>query len=188
MGTRSESPALIVYGTGHVKVIPVGAAYEITTLAAFHCAGDRVRETVEGGWTYILNDAPSVRVDAVYLFGKRVLEPMITPRPPVTLGGGVVGVLGSEGLGEEDPPLLENDWIPVAPELCSVDLCDTTTFPELGRAVTSVTFRSDPTALPGYSVAGADLRADISGVDSEGDGTGTLVENPAEVIRTILPA
>jgi hypothetical protein len=102
------------------------------------------------------------------------------------MGGGVIGVLASRGLGEEDPPLSVDAWLPVDPELYEVDLADDTTFPALGRALTTVTFRQDPTALPGLAVTRGALRADLSGVDSDGDGTGTLVENPAEVIRTLV--
>jgi len=185
-GTRSETPELHVSGLGRAKLIRAGTPYEITTLPAFHRAGDLVREVVAGGWAYILNDAPSVRVDAIYLYGRRVREPALMRTPPVALGGGAVGVLGAESPGEEDAPDPENDWVPVRPELYSVNLRDSTTFPELGRPVTTVTFRRDPFSLPGLSVARAELRADLLGVDSAGDGSGELVENPAEVIRTLL--
>jgi len=69
-GTRNEAGALQVVGVGHAKLIHLGADYEITTVPGYHPAGALVREVVAGGWTYILNDAPSLRVDAVYLFGK----------------------------------------------------------------------------------------------------------------------
>ena len=185
-GTRSETPALTVYGSGQAKLVRAGTSYEITTFPAPHRAGDRVREVVPGGWTYILNDAPSVGVDAVYLYGRRVAEPVVMPRGVVDMGGGAVGVLASEGLGEEDPPFELDTWVPVDPELYEVNLADTTSFPALGRAITTVTFRCDPTALPGLAVARGELRADLSGVESAGDGTGTLVRNPAEVIRALV--
>jgi len=185
-GTRSETPALTIHGAGHAKLVHAGTHYEITTFPAFHRSGDRVRTVVPGGWVYVLNDAPSVGVDAVYLYGRRIREPVVTPLSPLDMGGGAVGALASEGLGEEDPPLPVDDWIPVAPELYEVDLADETTFPALGRAITTVTFRCDPTALPGMRVTLGDLRGDLSGVESAGDGTGALVQIPPEVIRTIL--
>jgi hypothetical protein len=185
-GTRSETPALTVYGAGQAKLVHAGTHYEITTVPAPHRAGDRVREVVPGGWTYILNDAPSVRVATVYLYGRRVAEPVVISRSVLDMGGGAVGVLASGGVGEEDPPFEFDTWVPVDPELYEVDLADTTTFPALGRAITTVTFRRDPTALPGLAVRRGELRADLSGVESAGDGTGALVRNPADVIRALV--
>lgn len=185
-GTRSETPELHVSGIGHVRLIPAGTPYEITTLPSAHRAGEPVREVIEGGWVYILNDAPSVRVDAVYLFGRRVPDPVLLRIEPVSLGGGAVGALGWRSPGEQDLPDLKDDWIPVRPEFYSVNLCDTTSFPELGRPLTTVTFRRDPFSIPGLEVAGSELRADVIGTESAGDGTGEPVENPALVIRTLL--
>jgi hypothetical protein len=88
--------------------------------------------------------------------------------------------------GEEEPPALPDDWAPVPPEHYIVNRCDTTSFPLLGRAVTTVTLRRDPAALAGFAVARTTLLADLVGVEDEGDGSGEPVENPARVVETIL--
>lgn len=143
---------------------PAGTAYDITTWARPHPAGTGVYLAQES-FVYILNDAPSKKVKQLYGYGRVLGESIFED--------GQKEALDIEG------------WAPMDPNHYTVNLNDTTTFPGLGHAVTTATFRHNPKEL--YPRLKDDrLWADVEGIDGAGDGTGALVENPAEVIRNVL--
>ena len=144
--------------------IPAGTTYAITSWARSHEAGLPVY-FVQENYVYILNDAPSKAVRSLVAYGQVLEETALT--------GGKREVLDIKG------------WIPVDPNDYTLNLNDTTSFPDLGRPVTTATFRLNPKEL--YpQLKSDDLWADIEGVESEGDGTGTLLENPADIIKALL--
>lgn len=186
-GTRSdEETPYIITGTGHVKLLRPGDTYLITTIPASHAGGERVTEVIAEGWKYILNDAPSKSVDNVYLYGRRIKNPLSIRGQTTLLGGGTVGSLEGNEYLEEEPVSNEPGWLPIDSELYEVNLNDTTSFPDLPNALTTVTFRRDPLAMPNFSFRSRELRADISGLETNADSTGTLVQNPADVIKSFL--
>ena len=153
----------IVYGGGY-WTIPAGASYGITSWARPHPAGARVYHVLDG-YVYILNDAPSKAVHRLEGYGRVFDED--------ALEVGTENQLDIEG------------YVPINPNHYTINLNDTTRFPSLGHAVTTATFAKNPKELyPRLRDNG--LWADLDGVESEGDGTGSVVENPAEVIRTLL--
>jgi len=144
--------------------IPAGTVYAITSWARSHRAGADVRQ-VQDGYVYIVNDAPSRAVHRLEGYGRVMADTELTNDQKE--------ILDVEG------------YVPIDPNDYTVDLNDTTSFPQLGHAVTTVTFRLSPKELyPRLRNDG--LWADVEGVESEGDGTGALIENPADVIRSIL--
>jgi len=144
--------------------IPAGTTYAITSWARSHLAGAAVRE-VQAGYIYILNDAPSRAVHRIEGYGR---------------------VLADTDLTNDQKEILDVEgYVPIDPNDYTVNLNDTTSFPQLGHAVTTARFRLSPKEL--YPRLRSDaLWADVEGVESAGDGTGSLVENPAHVIRAIL--
>ena len=153
----------IIYD-GSYWTVPEGTDYAITTWARDHAAGALVYY-VQDSYVYLLNDAPSKAVYRLEGYG-RILDEDV-------FADGQKNVMDIEG------------YTPIDPNLYTVNLNDTTGFPALGRAVTTATFKCNPKE---YYPRLRDNRlwADLDGVEDEGDGTGDLVENPAQVIRVLL--
>jgi hypothetical protein len=139
----------------------IGDEFTIATLPSIHYAGEPVREFLDT-YIYIVNDAPSVAVDAVEGFG--VVEPRV-----------VIGdeVVVSERRGEVTLP----------PQYYAVDANDSTSFPELGHAVTTVTVRRFPTDIPGTKFLENDLYVTLRGCKNAEE---ELLDNPASIIRDLL--
>jgi hypothetical protein len=143
---------------------PEGTAYDITSWARPHAAGTGMYLAQES-FVYVLNDAPSKKLHQLYGYGRILKESLFED--------GQKEALDIDG------------WAPIDPNHYAVNLNDTTTFPGLGHAVTTVTFRHNPKEL--YPRLKDDrLWADLEGVESAGDGSGALVENPAAVVRDVL--
>ena len=156
------TPSIIYDGSRWI--IPAGTTYAITTWARSHEAGAFVY-FVQDNYIYVLNDAPSKAVHCLEGYG-RILDERI-------FNDGQTRILDVEG------------YVPIDPNLYTVNVNDTTSFPSLGRAVTTATFAVNPKEV--YPRLRDDtLWADLDGVEATGDGTGAVVENPAEVIRTLL--
>ena len=195
-GAGSQPYAVDIFlQVGSVWKPPAGTPFTIATIPSAHEAGEEVRRVLDG-YTYIVNDLPSVAVRKVECYGirRRRLASLRTSR------GFFAGF--SDGLFLNDPKVLADlfgpgdeaedveqtqiGWLPLGKTLYEVDTNDTTSFPDLGRAVTTVTLWRNPTGLPGYDFSTDDIRADIEGADADGDGTGSLIENPADVIEDVL--
>jgi len=153
----------IVYD-GDYWAVPEGTEYAITSWARRHRAGSEVYY-VQNSYVYILNDAPSKAVHRVEGYGR---------------------VFDEEVLDDDEKNQLDIEgYVPIDPNLYIVNLNDTTSFPDLDRAVTTLTFKCNPKEF--YArLRDNRLWADIDGIEDEGDGSGALVENPAEIIRTFL--
>jgi len=144
--------------------IPQGTTYGITTWARSHPAGSVVYYSLDS-CAYILNDAPSSAVYRVEAYGRIFSDE--------ALADGQTNQLDIEG------------WIPLDPNDYTVNLNDTTTFPALGRAVTTLTLKRNPKELI-PRLRDDRLWVDIDGVESVGDGSGIVVENPADVVKVLL--
>ena len=157
-----------IYYEGSPWWIPSGTDYRIVSLPESHGAGAPVTLKLER-YVYIANDAPSKRVRAVYGWGTidavqhSQLEPGATQAAPYQI----------------------ETYIPIGTYLYAVDTNDTTTFPGLGRAVTTITLER-PVSHYNSGLKDDSLWVDLDGVEDAADGTGELVENPALVIRELL--
>ncbi len=146
---------------GVAYTAPVDAQYQIASNVATHPCGSKVY-VERSNYTYVVNDAPSKKVYTVEGYG----HPLIL----VWLNGTVWTA--------------PTEWyIALDPSLYTINRNDTATCP--GRAVTSVTFRMPPSQLD-VRLNDDTLWITLDGVDSNGDGTGTLLQNPSDIIQAIL--
>ena len=150
---------------GWMWVVPKGTPYEIGSYVGPHDAGTPVRRHMEQGFAFIVNDAASQAVDFVEVWGK-VTQAFPGPKGRTSLTMDIEG------------------WVRLDPSDYAVNCNDTTTFPDLGYAVTTVTLRLPPTQLK-HSYTADRLVAQVRGVESAGDGSGDLYENPADVLKSL---
>jgi len=141
----------------------VGTSYTIGSHQTKHLQGARVIEVLSS-YVYIANDAPSKDLLAVEGWGRKVYK--------------------TKYQGREYTKEIEG-WIRIPPSFYTVNTNDTTTFPALGRAVTTVTFNHRPTILDDR-LSDDVLYCDIKGIEDSDDGAGNLIENPALVIKKIM--
>jgi len=87
-----------------------------------------------------------------------------------------------EGWGHPIVGSSEEWWVALQPSCFTINRNDTTTCP--GRAVTSISFFVPPSQLD-TRLRDDDLWVTLDGVETNGDGTGTLLENPADIIQAI---
>ena len=146
-----------------IYTLPVGATYQICTNWSTHAAGSRLY-LARSSYTYVVNDAPSKQVYYVEGYGHPIIYLIAGPSGPYN-------------------QVAPEEWYCVLnPTLYTVNRNDTTTCP--GRAVTSVTFNLPPSQVDSR-LKNDDLFITLDGVESAGDGTGTLLQNPADVIQAI---
>lgn len=148
--------------------VPTGTVYDITTRSnnssvATHLAGTSVR-LVQADLIYIVADHACKSVSKVEAFGTtKEFQGQ------------------SDNLNFTDTPNfigLDHDWY-------TVNLNDTTSFPALGHAVTTITLSKMPQDfIP--SLDSNRLWADVDGAETNGDSTGALIENPADIIKELL--
>jgi len=112
---------------GYVAV-PNGKSYTIGTVPDYHEAGASVVEINPDGFIYIANDAASSSVLNIEVWGEHVEDAWV------------------EGARVSSP---RRGWVTVPPELYTVNKNDTSSFPGLGHAVTTVTFARPVWALLG---------------------------------------
>jgi hypothetical protein len=171
---------------GNVWIPPNNESYEITTMARAHSKGERVWEVISGGTVYIAADHAVQAVRAVYARGRKREIPVPRRRPEltITLGGGGAAVEGLDATaGQIGPQQNTGDgWIMIPPDMYTVNTNDSTTFPGLGRAVTTITFAVPVPNLPRFEFDGPDIMVDIEGYQ---DGA-TLVENPVDALKHLL--
>ncbi len=195
-GADSQEHAVDIYlQSGAVWKPTAGTPFAIVTRPGSHEAGEDVRRVLTG-YVYIVNDMPSVAVRRVECFGiRRIKLARLQTRRGLFAGfsGGMfvddpqimAGLFGAPDEAE-DVNATTAGWVTLAGTIYSVDTNDTTTFPGLGRAVTTVTLWLNPSEMPGYEFTSDEIRVDLEGAETDGDGTGTLIENPAEVIEDVL--
>ena len=152
-----------LFNNGEIYQLPVGASYQIASNWCAHPSGAKVYLALSG-YTYVVNDAPSKAVYSVEGYG----------HPITNLNFSADGVTVSSA---------PEEWYCVLnPTLYTVNRNDTTTCP--GRAVTSVTFLLPPSQVDGR-LRDDELWITLDGVEDAGDGTGALLQNPANVIRAL---
>lgn len=138
-----------------------GRAFSITNRTAEYdtiYAGATVRLAGDDQ-VYIANDARSLEITSVYALKNFKVK------------SGRSGTRDVEQLVE------------VPAELYEINLNDTETFPELGRAVTTITFPTALTDIDDSEWASEDIWVDISGYTADGS---TLPENPADIIKSLM--
>ena len=194
----------IYFGVGQRYWVPANTGATIVTQARPHNEGEPVIEIL-GSYTYILNDYPSTRVDGIFGWGKKLPRNSaaddIEGLQPGTHGFMTFGtaqrfniVVLSDDAGLEPPadPLgatgnMHDAWIPIEESMFEIDKNDSQFAGILGHNCTTITFHGLPPGLIGmYDFGSEDLFVDIHGIDDNGDGTGTVIENPSEVIQDFL--
>ncbi len=144
---------------GHTYTLPIGATYQIGSNVAGHPCGSKVY-VARSSYTYVVNDAPSKKVYCVEGYGH-----------PLSLWiNGQIWTTPTEW------------YFALDPSLYTINLNDTATCP--GRSVTSITFNLPPSQLD-VRMKNDDLWITLDGVESNGDGTGTLLQNPSDIIQAI---
>jgi len=191
-----EGPTFIEGDTftcvGHVYTLPYGHGYSIVGIPTAHDAGSECYRLLDQ-YTWIVNEYPSARVNNVYVHGKKLLSLQTdteTVLNRIGLGGGVPGIpnpnwedaylIGQVADSEEDRDIV------IHPEHYDVNLNDSQFVGVLGHNCTTITFYNPPKFIPGYQISTNDIKVDIEGLDSVGDGSGTVIENPAAVIKKFL--
>jgi len=173
-----------VHFVGHIWLPHSGDAYTITTMAMSHERGDRVIQLIDGGTIYVAADHPCAEVRAVFAHGRQRLPD--TPRADNNLGihfgGGPIGLLTPTPPNEKLPAQYsDSDWLEIPPEFYTVNANDTTTFPGLGRAITTIKFQNPIQMMPGFDIQSPELWCNI-----KGDDTPSYIENPVTILERIL--
>jgi len=181
--------------------IPSSTSYTIGSASNYHKVGATISEINSDGFTYIASDAASKGVKSVEVWASGIEE---------TWFEGKRVAHAREG------------WITIPPELYTVNANDTSTFPSVDHAITTITFArpvgamlSDgPMPVDGrarYSMSPSlmrvfrshttlrdlgdyeppqhtsdEIRVTLEGVETGGDGSGDLIEEPLHICHTIL--
>lgn len=142
-------------------IIHTGNSYEIKgeNYPNWYSAGNAVHLESADGVYYIANDARSVKVHSVKAMKRR----------DVTVG--VDNTSSEEYLAD------------IPEDLYSVNLNDTTTFPALGRTVTTIRFNQPLKTILDGDWAADEIWAEVSGYTRDGT---EMVQNPSDVIKWIL--
>lgn len=143
------------------EVIGAGVGYTVRGLASVPelvDAGTNVQLVSEAACYYVINDVPSGKVVSVK--GYKIFE-LVDP------GGNTRQI---------------EELVEVPDNYYSVDLYDTTTFPGLGRPITTVSLPQPLTQMPGEIWASNDLWVEMDGYKH----SGSVVRNPARVIQRLL--
>jgi hypothetical protein len=144
---------------GATYTLPVGAQYQIGSDVATHPCGSKVY-VARPSYTYVVNDAPSKAVYGVEGYG----------HPLILSINGQIWTCPTEW------------YFALSPTLYTINRNDIETCP--GRAVTSITFQYPPSQLDAR-MKDDTLWVTLDGVESNGDGTGTVLQNPSDIIQAI---
>jgi len=171
---------------GHIWVPPSGAAYTITTLATAHSKGETVIELLSGGTTYIVADHSCAEVRGVFCQGKvrQLALPNNGSAVRFDFGGGPLGVLPTTAsdVATDQPSVEDTDgFLEIPPEYYTINTNDSTSFPDLGHAITTITFKIPTMMIPGYEISSPELWCNVKGHNSP-----TYIENPVTVLQRIL--
>lgn len=154
---------MIVNGAATPAVIGAGSAFDVIgvyTSPTIQYAGSTVEVADSATVYYLANDARSLEVHRVYALKQYEIA---------------VSVTGQKQTVEQ---LVELDS-----DKYSVNTNDTTTFPSLGRAVTTICLPQAPTQLEDEQWASDEIWVELSGYTRDGS---TMIQNPAEVLRYLL--
>ena len=191
------------FGVGQEYRPPAQTPCWIITQARPHNEGELVVEVLPE-YVYIANDYPSTRVDGVFGWGRKKARTLdVDDIDGLSAGGGFMNfgtatrfnipeLTDDTGLtppaGFEGPVETDRDsWVAIEPSMYTVNRNDSQFSAELGHNCTTITFHGLPPALMGiYDFSREDLHVDIQGIDTNGNGTGTLEENPARLIEDFL--
>lgn len=149
---------------GMFWTVPSNVPIKIRSPLQAHDIGDEVLEVVDK-YVWIVSDRPSKTV--------RLVE-----------GWGLLKEEQATGTGAVYSE--RETFVPLDPLFYTVDHNDTTTFPGLGRAVTTISMVMAPSEIPDQYFRRDDLWADVSGVDEWGDGSGSVLENPVDILEDLI--
>ena len=148
--------------------IPVGAPYKITSWANDHDAGEQVfLGNID--YVYLVNDAPSKAI--------RYIEGLGEWSHQVRMSGGD----SQSAISVEYGPALQG-WMRINNALWSSNRNDTSIF-GVDHPVTTITFGRHPNE---FMKLVQELRITFDGVESDEDGTGTLYQDPSDIISCLL--
>ncbi len=166
----ADKQALFYENTGAdpLSTLVAGEPYEIVNKKEFHKEGTLVFAT--GDYKYIVSDAPCADVKFLESYGRR----SAWQDASYDLGDGI-HIEGSKYVEHEG-------WFTINPNLYVVDKNDTSIYGE-DHPVTTVTF---PRHLHDFEPKLAGIYATVDGVESTGDGTGSVYTDPSAIIYVIL--
>jgi len=151
--------------------VPIGTAYTIRTPKQSHTAGAEVR-LISLDSVYIANMLPSVSVKRVYFLGS---IDMLNAKWNQSSNSYTVQDYSQQATAQAE--------IELDPTLYTTDTNDAQF--GLDHNTTTITMtRRLGELYP--TLTGETLLVDLEGADTNGDGTGTLIENPADVIQDLL--
>ena len=179
LGSGGSADGFVYNTIGRVFMPPRGWNYDILSQASAHEAGEEVRQVLDS-YVYVANDAPSRRVRAVYVKGRGRLRFRASGTQPLSLQPGPLGTATRTPEGDETVEPERDVLIPLPPELWNANTNDSTTFPSIDHAVTTIHLVKPPSFLRGLVVREDELLVDLDGVP---DGQGSYISNPAEVLK-----
>jgi len=137
--------------------------YDIVTMAIKHDEGTLVFMAV--GYKFIVSDAPCADVPVVETFGSiDVTEP-------------------DEASDDETDPVVDYEgWLRVNPDSYIVNKYDVDVF-GVDHPITTLTF---PRNIREFQPEFDGVFANVAGVDTTANGAGSVITDPAEIIKTIL--
>ncbi len=156
---------VILIGWG-IWIPPNGTVFDIISKRDTHEEGSTLR-VHQDTYTWIANSVESTAIESVEVWG-RVVHTDIYQYTDTD------GSSSSENVNREN-------YIPMPASFYVVDLADADIWP--GHTCTSITMYIEPTGFFKSAFANDELYVTIKGKD---DGTGSMIENPALMIRDIL--
>ncbi len=157
----------VISQSGVYWYVPSGSLYRIISQPSLHIAGSAV-SLKQTNYVYVVNARPSKKVRYVRGHGT-IVQNQWTQLNPNSIASA---------------PYSVNTYVTIASDMYTVNLNDATSFPALG-ACTTISFKKPP-KLFRQELSDNALWADVDGLESVGDGSGTLLENPSDLIKAVL--
>lgn len=173
----------IPFAWGSPWLLPAGTALHVVSLPSAHAAGEEAFEMIAGGVKYTVADHPCYRILAVWTRGivRERVGVAQDGQPPELAALGDMFAQGAEeaNMPQQTRPPRES-WIRVSSLHYKGNLNDSTTYPAVGHALTTL-------ALPGVPMLGLNATTSDVWVDLEGvPNGGAPIQNPVEVIHDIM--
>ena len=162
-----EHPPFIEEGVGP-WVIPKGTVYSITSehrdcTGMAHDAGSLVYYS-QSEYVYVIADHPCKAVDLVEGYGR---------------------TRAVSGDGRNTIAVERDDYLRIEPDWYTVNTNDARYSSILGHNVTTLSFGRLPQEFLAH-LSHNKLWADVDGAETAGDGSGTVIENPSDVVKQLL--
>ncbi len=189
IGSSSEAAFFgpIVFALGVPFFVPQGKLFAIVTVAAAHSAGEEIIEHQSNGVVYILADHPCNRVRGVWVKGQAKSSPGATASgrgtmPLLSIGTSLPPASQANTPTGESTVTVKDSWRGLSSRDYSVNLNDSTTFPLIGHAITTIRLNTPPTFNRSLGAKSEEIWSDLEGVHS----ANVLIQHPLDAVEDLV--